>query len=235
MKRPSLAFHRCKFILVQQLFLHRINGLAHVYAFRFVKLHSVNWFGILTIFFYVLENNYWKNYQKPIYRHFSNYRQIIDIEIKLPEIIGDLKELSLSISISKFPGKLLKNYCYRKKLLIADPYLYGTDRLTMFNWFWENLWVWSESGWDWILIFNRTDVKWYRRFSNTYWQTTNVQLILRKPMAMIWGPVRMILIFNGTDVKSCRASYRHTANVHLILRNRSRDVNGYCAQYKLMF
>ena len=33
----------------------------------------------------------------------SNYRQIIDIKIKLPEIIGDLKEFSLSIS--KLPGK----------------------------------------------------------------------------------------------------------------------------------
>jgi len=56
-----------------------------------------------------------KYYRKPIYRHFSNHRQIIDIKIKLPEIIGDLKELSILISISKFPGKLSKNYRYRKK------------------------------------------------------------------------------------------------------------------------
>ena len=69
----------------------------------------------------IIWENYRKYYRKPIYRHFSNYRQIIDIEIKLPEIIGDLKELS--ISISKLPGKLSKNYCYQKKWLIADPYL----------------------------------------------------------------------------------------------------------------
>ena len=42
-----------------------------------------------------------------MYWHFSNYWQIIDIEIRLPEIIGYLKELS--ISISKLPGKLSKN------------------------------------------------------------------------------------------------------------------------------
>ena len=54
-----------------------------------------------------------------IYRHFSNYRQIIGIEIKLPEIIGDLKELS--ISISKLPGKLSKNYRYQKNYLSLTP------------------------------------------------------------------------------------------------------------------
>ena len=42
------------------------------------------------------------------YRHFSNYRQIIDSDLRSLEIIGDFK--SLSISISKIPGKLSKNY-----------------------------------------------------------------------------------------------------------------------------
>ena len=77
----------------------------------------------------IIWENYRKYYRKPIYRHFSNYRQIIDIEIRLPEIIGDLKELSISISISKLPGKLSKNYCYWQKWLIADPYSLMVIRL----------------------------------------------------------------------------------------------------------
>ena len=38
----------------------------------------------------IIWENYRKYYRKPIYRHFSNYRQIIDIEIRLPEIIGNI-------------------------------------------------------------------------------------------------------------------------------------------------
>ena len=42
--------------------------------------------------------------------HFQIIGQIIDIDLVLPQIIGDFKELSAKLSISKFEGKLSKNY-----------------------------------------------------------------------------------------------------------------------------
>ena len=41
--------------------------------------------------------------------------KIIDIDIRHPKFIGDLKELSTKLSISKMMGDLSKNYRYRKK------------------------------------------------------------------------------------------------------------------------
>ena len=46
--------------------------------------------------------------------HFLIIGQIIDIDLILPQIIGDFKELSAKLSISEFEGKLSKNYRYRK-------------------------------------------------------------------------------------------------------------------------
>ena len=46
--------------------------------------------------------------------HFQIIRQIIDIDLILPRIISDFKELSAKLSISEFEGKLSKNYRYRK-------------------------------------------------------------------------------------------------------------------------
>ena len=51
--------------------------------------------------------------------------KIIDIGRRLPQIIGDFRELSAKLSISKMTGELSKIYRYRKKL-IAHPY---TQRL----------------------------------------------------------------------------------------------------------
>ena len=48
--------------------------------------------------------------------------KIIDIGRKLPQIIGDFRELSAKLSISKMTGELSKTYRYPKKLLIAHPY-----------------------------------------------------------------------------------------------------------------
>ena len=45
--------------------------------------------------------------------HFQIIGQIIDIDLILPQIIGDFKELSVKLSISKFEGKLSKNYRYQ--------------------------------------------------------------------------------------------------------------------------
>ena len=56
-----------------------------------------------------------KNYGKAIYRHFSNYRQNYRYRYEISNFIGDLKELSAKLSISKLTGYLSKNYRYRKK------------------------------------------------------------------------------------------------------------------------
>ena len=52
--------------------------------------------------------------------HFQIIGQIIDIDLVLPQIIGDFKELSAKLSISKFEGKLLisKNLTYLPPLTI---------------------------------------------------------------------------------------------------------------------
>ena len=67
----------------------------------------------------ILEKIYRKNLSKKIIEsryigHFQIIGQIIDIDLILPQIIGDFKELSAKLSISKFEGKLSKNYRYRK-------------------------------------------------------------------------------------------------------------------------
>ena len=46
----------------------------------------------------------------------------IDIDLRHPQIIGDLKKLSAKLSISKLTAKLSKNYRYRKKWVIVHPY-----------------------------------------------------------------------------------------------------------------
>ena len=48
--------------------------------------------------------------------------KIIDIGQRLSQIIGDFRELSAKLSISKMTGELSKIYRYRKKWLIAHPY-----------------------------------------------------------------------------------------------------------------
>ena len=47
--------------------------------------------------------------------------KIIDIGQRLSQIIGDFRELSAKLSISKMTGELSKIYRYRKKWLIAHP------------------------------------------------------------------------------------------------------------------
>ena len=61
-------------------------------------------------------DNIEKNYRQPIYRHFSNCRQNYRYRYVISKFIGDLKELSAKLSISKLTGDLSKNYRYRKKI-----------------------------------------------------------------------------------------------------------------------
>ena len=57
--------------------------------------------------------------------------KIIDIGQRLPQIIGDFRDLSAKLSISKMTGELSKIYRYQKKWLIAHPkvweVLFGLD------------------------------------------------------------------------------------------------------------
>ena len=65
--------------------------------------------------------NYQKYYRKPIYQHFSIYGQIIDIDLRRLEIIGDFKSLSISLALSKVPGKLSKIIDIEKNDLSLAP------------------------------------------------------------------------------------------------------------------
>ena len=60
--------------------------------------------------FWLFGRNYRKSYRKPIYRHFSNYRQNYRYRYEIFKFIGDLKELSAKLPLSKLTGDLSKNY-----------------------------------------------------------------------------------------------------------------------------
>ena len=80
-------------------------------------------FGTLTIIFDVLEENIRKIIESRYIGICPIIGKIIDIGQRLPQIIGDFRELSAKLSISKMTAELSKIYRYRKKWLIAHPYL----------------------------------------------------------------------------------------------------------------
>ena len=97
-------------------------------------MHSFlqNWicwilFGTLTIIFDVLEENIGKIIESRYIGIWPIIDKIIDIGRRLPQIIGDFRELSAKLLISKMAGKLSKIYRYRKKWLIAHPYFRQTQ------------------------------------------------------------------------------------------------------------
>ena len=80
-------------------------------------------FGTLTIIFAVLEEIIGKIIEKRYIGICLIIEKIIDIGQRLPQIIGDLRELSAKLLISKMTAELSKIYRYRRKWLIAHPYL----------------------------------------------------------------------------------------------------------------
>ena len=64
----------------------------------------------------ILETIYRKIIESRYIGHFQIIGQIIDIDLILPQIIGDFKELSAKLSISKFEGKLSKKLLISKNL-----------------------------------------------------------------------------------------------------------------------
>ena len=83
-------------------------------------------FGTLTIIFDVLDEIIGKIIESRYIGICPIIDKIIDIGRRLPQIIGDFRDLSAKLSISKMTGELSKIYRYRNKWLIAHPYPYDT-------------------------------------------------------------------------------------------------------------
>ena len=78
-------------------------------------------FGTLTIIFDVLDEIIGKIIESRYIGICPIIDKIIDIGQRLPQIIGDFRDLSAKLSISKMTGELSKIYRYRNKWLIAHP------------------------------------------------------------------------------------------------------------------
>ena len=78
-------------------------------------------FGTLTIIFDVLEEFIGNIIENRYIGTFLIIDKIIDISRRLPQIIGDFRELSAKLSISKMTEKLSKIYRYRKNDLSPTP------------------------------------------------------------------------------------------------------------------
>ena len=72
-------------------------------------------FGTLTIIFDVLDEIIRKIIESRYIGICPIIDKIIDIGRRLPQIIGDFRDLSAKLSISKMTGELSKIYRYRKK------------------------------------------------------------------------------------------------------------------------
>ena len=78
-------------------------------------------FGTLTIIFDVLDEIIRKIIESRYFGICPIIEKIIDIGRRLPQIIGDFRELSAKLSLSKMTEELSKIYRYRKKSLIDHP------------------------------------------------------------------------------------------------------------------
>ena len=95
-------------------------------------------FGTLTIIFDILEETIEKIIESRYIGICPIIDKIIDIGRRLPQIIGDFRDLSAKLSISKMTGELSKIYRYRKKWLIAHPYQRLVGRRQPRKWNWVN-------------------------------------------------------------------------------------------------
>ena len=71
-----------------------------------------------------------KNHQTQLMKAKNQSFQIINIEFRPLEIISDLKELSMSILLSKLPGKISKKYRYQTNDVSLIP-TFGTNKVTL--------------------------------------------------------------------------------------------------------
>ena len=114
-------------------------------------------FGTLTIIFDVLDEIIGKIIESRYIGICPIIDKIIDIGRRLPQIIGDFRDLSAKLSISKMTGELSKIYQYRKKWLIAHPYRWrvkaveyrkNTPRILIyidseFHLYFKKSWLWQ--------------------------------------------------------------------------------------------
>ena len=103
------------------IFLNRVNDIAFCWRNFVAKLIFSICYAAFILNFGFLEEIIEKNYRKLIYQHFPNYRQNYRYRYKTFKFIGDLKELSAKLLISKLAGDLLKNYWYKKNDLSPTP------------------------------------------------------------------------------------------------------------------
>ena len=104
------------------IILQRFNDFAHFWRILFAKLHLLNFVWNFDYNFDVLDEIIGIIIESRYIGICPIIDKIIDIGRRLPQIIGDLRELSAKLSISKMTGELSKIYRYRKKWLIAHPY-----------------------------------------------------------------------------------------------------------------
>ena len=71
----------------------------------------------------IVWENYQKHYRKPIYRHISNYQHIINIDLRLLQIIGDIESLLISLLYQKYQRNYQKKIDIKKAWLIVNPYV----------------------------------------------------------------------------------------------------------------
>ena len=109
-------------------------------------------FGTLTIIFDVLDEIIGKIIESRYIGICPIIDKIIDIGRRLPQIIGDFRELSAKLSISKMTGELSKIYRYRKKWLIAHPYRWRVKAVEYRKKYTQDSYLY----WQWIpLVFQK--------------------------------------------------------------------------------
>ena len=69
----------------------------------------------------IVWENYQKHYRKPIYRHISNYQHIINIDLRLLQIIGDIESLLISLLYQKYQRNYQKKLILKKHDLLLTP------------------------------------------------------------------------------------------------------------------
>ena len=105
------------------IILQRINVFAHFWRILYAKWHLLNFVWSFDYIFDVLDKIIGKIIESRYIGICPIIDKIIDIGRRLPQIIGNFRDLSAKLSISKMTGELSKIYRYRKIWLIAHPYL----------------------------------------------------------------------------------------------------------------
>ena len=99
------------------IILQRINVFAHSWRILYAKWHLLNFVWSFDYIFDVLDKIIGKIIESRYIGICPFIDKIIDIGRRLPQIIGNFRDLSAKLSISKMTGELSKIYRYRKKCI----------------------------------------------------------------------------------------------------------------------